>query len=71
MTGPTMNELRQRPGETPAGWLSRLERIDPGGLPPDLQRTLALSIGYARFLVRKRGADADLPEPEWVVVATQ
>ena len=66
-----MSEIQQRPAEAPERWLSRLERIDPAGLPRDLQRTLALSIGYARFLARKRGpaADPDLPEPECVVVA--
>jgi hypothetical protein len=65
----TMSELQQRPEEAPESWLRRLERIDPADLPPDLQRTLALSIGYARFLARKHGAEADrgLPEPEWVV----
>ena len=64
-----MSEIQQRPEEAPERWLSRLERIDPAGLPWDLQRTLALCIGYARFLARKRGAAADLPEPEWVVPA--
>ena len=66
-----MSEIQQRPEEAPEHWLRRLERIDPAGLPGDLQRTLALSIGYARVLVRKHGAaaDGDLPQPEWVVVA--
>jgi len=68
-----MSEIQQRPEEAPERWLRRLEGIDPAGLPRDLQRTLALSIGYARFLVRKRGgaaeADRELPQPECVVVA--
>jgi hypothetical protein len=59
-----MRELQQRPDETPERWLSRLERIDPGALPRDAQRTLALSLGYARYLAR---ADRALPQPEWVV----
>ena len=69
-----MSELQQRPEETPESWLSRRERIDAAGLSRDGQRTLALSLGYARFLARKgRGtqeaADRALPQPEWVVRA--
>jgi hypothetical protein len=68
-----MSELQRRPEETAESWLRRLERIDPAGLPPDLQRSLALSLGYARFLVRKGGAAAGPapPEPEWVVVGAE
>ncbi len=65
-----MSELQRQPEETPESWLRRLERINPADLPPDLQRSLALSLGYARFLARKgAAADRDPPEPEWVVVA--
>jgi hypothetical protein len=66
-----MSEIQQQPEEAPEHWLRRLELIDPACLPPDLQRTLALSLGYARFLVRKCGSAADLPEPEWVVVGAE
>jgi hypothetical protein len=70
MKGRTMSELHKRPEETPENWLSRLERIDPAGLSRDAQRTLALSIGYARFLARRGpdAADRGLPQPEWVVL---
>jgi hypothetical protein len=69
-----MSEIQRRPEETPESWLRRLERINPAGLPFDLQRSLTLSLGYARFLVRKKrdaagAGDRDLPEPEWVVPA--
>ena len=68
-----MSEMQQRPEETPERWLSRLERIDPTALPRDGQRTLALSIGYARFLARRGrsapvAAEWSVPQPEWVVV---
>jgi hypothetical protein len=66
-----MSELQKRPEETPEVWLSRLERIDPTGLSLNAQRTLALSLGYARFLAHKaRGTSeaADRPQPEWVIV---
>jgi hypothetical protein len=71
MKGQTMSELHKRPEETPASWLSRLERIDPTGLSRDAQRTLALSIGYARFLTRRgpEAAGRALPRPDCVVVA--
>jgi hypothetical protein len=64
-----MSELHRRPEETPEGWLTRLERIDAAGLSRDAQRTLALSIGYARFLARRGQAAAErgLPRPDWVV----
>src|SRR5690242_6111541 len=66
--GRTMSEFHRRPEETPEGWLSRLERIDPAGLSRDAQRTLALSIGYARFLARRGpAAERGLPRPDWVV----
>jgi hypothetical protein len=64
-----MSDFQKRPEETVELWLTRLERMDPAGLSRDAQRTLALSIGYARFLARKAAAESALPQPEWVVVA--
>jgi hypothetical protein len=64
-----MSDFQMRPEETVERWLTRLECMDPAGLSRDAQRTLALSIGYARFLARKGAADRALPQPEWVVVA--
>jgi hypothetical protein len=71
-----MSEIQKRPEETPERWLTRLECIDPAGLSRDAQRTLTLSIGYARFLARKgrcdpAAADRHLPQPEWVVVGSR
>jgi hypothetical protein len=65
MKGRTMSELHKRPDETSENWLARLERINPAELSRDLQRTLALSIGYARYLA---GRERSLPQPRWVVV---
>jgi hypothetical protein len=48
-----VGDLRQHQGETPEQWLARLRQIDPSVLPPHGRCALALSIGYARHLIRK------------------
>jgi hypothetical protein len=48
-----MNPIQQRHGESPAQWLARLQQIEASRLPAHTQRSLALSISYARYLVAK------------------
>jgi hypothetical protein len=52
-----MRRLRQNQGETAEQWLARLREIDQDALPPHGRRTLALGIGYARYLIEKRRRD--------------
>jgi hypothetical protein len=58
-----MNELRRQLNETCADWLRRLERIEAEALPRHQQRALALSIGYARYLMGKGNQDRNAPMP--------
>jgi hypothetical protein len=53
-----MTDLHKKSHETPEQWLARLERIDAGLLPPHGRNALALSMSYARHLVRRFGSAA-------------
>jgi hypothetical protein len=58
-----MTELHRKPDESTPAWLVRLQRMDPGPLPGYTRTALALSIGYARYLLRKAGTKGPAGPP--------
>jgi hypothetical protein len=58
-----MRHLRQYQGETAEQWLARLREIDQDALPLHGRRTLALGIGYARYLIEKSHRELRLFPP--------